>query len=98
MSPGLIRLRVLIVVAMAAVVAIAAGDVFDRLVWWLLLPPAAVGLAELLSIARRWLVRFLWAAAATVAAVVAVVVVVGGNGGDVVAAFGAGFPAGQTRV
>lgn len=91
MSSGLIRLRVLIVVAMAGVVTITAGEIFDRFVWWLLLAPGAVGLAALLTTGRRWLVRFLSAVAAAVVAVVGVVVILGGDVSDVVASFGAGF-------
>ena len=91
MTFGILRLRVLVVVAMAAVVTIAAGEVFDQFVWWLLLAPVSVGLAALLTIERRWTVRLLVAGAAAFAAVAGVVVVLGGNPGDVVASFGAGF-------
>lgn len=91
MTTNLIRVRLFIVVAMAAVVAIAAGEVFDRFVWWLLLAPGAVGGAALLTIDRRWVARLLATVAAALAAVVGVVVILGGSGTDVVAAFGAGF-------
>jgi hypothetical protein len=90
-TSGLHRLRVAIVVAMAAVLALAAGEIFDRFVWWLLLAPAAVGLTALLTIDRRWTLRLLLAVAAVLAAVIGVVVIVGGNGSDILASFGAGF-------
>lgn len=91
MISGILQLRVLIIIAMSALVAIAAGEIFDRFVWWLLLAPGAVGLAALLTIERRSMVRFLASAAASLAAVVAVVIALGGGSSDVLASFGAGF-------
>lgn len=91
MITSLHRLRIVVVVVMAAVVSIAAGDVFDQFVWWLLLVPVAVGLASLVSIERRWTGRLISAAVATIASVVAVVATQGGSFDDVVASFGAGF-------
>ncbi len=91
MTSGLVRLRVLIVIGMAAVVAIAAGDIFDRFMWWLLLAPASVGLFALLTIGRRRLVRGAAVFAGLLASVIAVVLIRGGDGNDVLASFGAGF-------
>lgn len=91
MTNGLHRLRIVVVVLMAAVVALAAGDVFDRFVWWLLLSPALVGLVAVLAIGRRWLVRLFVGVAALVAAVVVIVLVSNGEASDVAAAFGSGF-------
>ncbi len=88
---SLVRFRVGVVVAMGAVVALAAGDVFDRSVWWLLLAPGAVGAAALVTIGRRWPVRLSVAIAASAAAVAAVVAVLGGGVADVGASFGTGF-------
>ncbi len=91
MTSGLIRLRVIIIVAMAAIVSVAAGEVFDRFVWWLLLAPGAVGLAALATSKRRRVVRLPASVIAAVGAVVGVVVILGGDGSDVAASFGAGF-------
>ncbi len=88
---SLVPFRVVVVVVMAAVVTMAAGDVFDRFVWWLLLVPGAVGAASLATIGRRWSIRLLGAISAGALAVATVVVVIGGGVGDVGASFGAGF-------
>ncbi|MEP4650469.1 MAG: hypothetical protein ABJ314_09820, partial [Ilumatobacter sp.] len=88
---SLVRFRVGVVVAMGAVVALAAGDVFDRFVWWLLIAPGAVGSAALLTIGRRWPVRLSVAMATSAAAVAAIVAVLGGGVADVGASFGTGF-------
>lgn len=76
---------------MAAIITIAAGEIFDRIVWWLLLAPTAVGLSALATINRRWVIRLLLGVIAALAAIVGVVVILGGTIGDVAAAFGAGF-------
>lgn len=91
MITGLIRLRVGLVVAMAAIVALAAGAVFDRFVWWLLLTPVAIGAAALSTFRRRWLVRLTAAVAAALTSIIAVVLVLGGGGNDIAASFGPGF-------
>jgi len=76
---------------MSAIVAIAAGAVFDRFVWWLLLVPGVIGAAALLTMQRRWLVRLLVSSASGVAAIAAIVTVIGGDPNDFFASFGAGF-------
>lgn len=88
---GLIRLRVVIVVAMAAVVAVAAGAIFDRFVWWLLLVPSAVGGASLLTLERGWILRVLASVAAGAGATAAIVVLLDGDGNDLLTSFGPGF-------
>lgn len=91
MTNGLHRLRIAVVVAMAAVVALAAGDVFDQFVWWLLLSPVLVGAAALLTAHRRWAMRLSVGLVGLVVAVSAIVLVSGGGGSDVIASFGSGF-------
>lgn len=90
-TSGLIRLRLALVVVMAGIVSVAAGEIFDRFVWWLLLAPGAVGAAAIVTIGRRRLLRLVAALVAAAAAVIAVVSVLGGDSGDVFASFGAGF-------
>jgi transglutaminase-like putative cysteine protease len=87
---GLVRLRVIIVTLMMLVVALAAGDVFDLRLWWLLVPPAVVGLAAFATLTRRWPVRVASAVAAVAGATAVAVVASGGTGADFAAAFGAG--------
>ena len=91
MTAGILHLRVAVVVAMSTIVALAAGEVFDRFIWWLLLAPAAVGVSALLTIERRATTRFLASAAAAVASVIAIVVALDGGSSDLAASFGAGF-------
>ena len=76
---------------MVAVIAVAAGDIFDRFVWWLLLAPASVGILAMLTLGRGRLVRLPVAIAGALASVIAVVLILGGDGNDVLASFGAGF-------
>ncbi|MFK7918991.1 MAG: DUF3488 and transglutaminase-like domain-containing protein [Ilumatobacter sp.] len=91
MTNGLHRLRIVVVVAMAAVIATAAGDVFDRLDWWLLAAPGLVGAAALLTMRRRWTLRVAAGLIALVAAVIVVVLTGGGDSSDIAASFGSGF-------
>ena len=65
---GLLRLRVALVTLMMGVVALAAGDIFDRRAWWLLVPPAMVGLTAALTCVRRWPIRLAWALGTAAAA------------------------------
>ena len=90
MLTGLYRLRILLVAAMTGVVALCAGGVFDRFVWWLLVVPGVVGVAAASVVGRRWAVRLLVAIVAIVGATAVVVAATGGSWGDVTAAFGAG--------
>ncbi len=87
---GLLRLRVALVTLMMGVVALAAGDIFDRRAWWLLVPPAMVGLTAALTCVRRWPIRLAWALGTTAVATTLVVLISGGTGSDLGAAFGAG--------
>jgi len=87
---GLLRLRVALVTLMMSVVALAAGDIFDRRTWWLLAPPALVGTAAFLTCPRRWPIRLASELGVVVAATTIVVVVSDGTGSDLAAAFGAG--------
>jgi len=82
--------RVALVTLMMCVVALAAGDIFDRRTWWLLAPPAMVGLTAVLTCARRWPIRLAWGLGTVAAATAIVVVVSGGTESDLGAAFGAG--------
>jgi transglutaminase-like putative cysteine protease len=87
---GLLRLRVALVTLMMCVVALAAGDIFDRRAWWLLLPPVLVGGTAFLTCPRRWTIRLASGLGTVVAATTIVVVVSDGTGSDLGAAFGAG--------
>ena len=60
---GLLRLRVALVTLMMSVVALAAGDIFDRRVWWLLAPPRSSGWLPCSTCPRRWPVRLAWGSA-----------------------------------
>jgi transglutaminase-like putative cysteine protease len=87
-STTVVRLRIAVVTAMMAVVALAAGDIFSHTSLWLLLAPLIVGAVGMIE--ARWPVRIALSAATTVAATVAIVVVSGGNQGDVTTALTAG--------
>ncbi|MFW2335246.1 hypothetical protein, partial [Ilumatobacter sp.] len=88
---SLLRARIGLVTAMMLVVAIAAGDIFDRRVWWFLVPPALAGTGALITMSRRWPARF-GGAVLAVAGGTVVVVTADGTSSDLGAAFGAGTP------
>ncbi len=76
---------------MMSVVALAAGGIFDRRVWWLLAAAALVGGAAYLTCRRTWPAR-VGAALGTVATATATVVFAsGGSVADLPAAFGGGI-------
>jgi hypothetical protein len=87
---GLCRLRMVLVAAMMAVLAVVAGNIFDRQVWWLLI---AVALPALMSISVRNfanVVRFILAVLGIGASVTIIVFATGGQASDVVDALTAG--------
>jgi hypothetical protein len=88
---GLLRLRIVLVTLMMCVVALAAGDIFDRRVWWLLAPSALVGSTAFVTCPRPWPIRLASGLGAVVATTTIVVVVSGGNASDLGAAFGRGI-------
>lgn len=90
MMVGLLRARVGLVIAMMLVVAVAAGDIFDRRVWWFLVPPALVGAGALTTTNRRSLVRLGAAVVAVATGTGIVVLAADGTASDLGAAFGAG--------
>ncbi len=83
----LIRLRLGIIALVAAILALAAGDIFDRTLWRLL--PAAVlpAAAALLLATRPTILRAAGAAVTVLGAVAAAVAFSGGTIGDVADAF-----------
>ena len=87
---SLLRLRVLLTALMFASLALTAGDVFDRRIWWLLLPPAVVGAAAAVPVARRWPWRLVALASSIVASTAIVVIGVGGDATDIVNSFTSG--------
>ncbi len=91
MRSRLVQVRVVLVIAMAGVIAMKAGDIFDRTIWWLLLAPGLVGAAALATFARSWMVRLAALLAGVVVGVVTIVVLVGGNLGDAGASLGPGI-------
>ncbi|MFK8026012.1 MAG: transglutaminaseTgpA domain-containing protein [Ilumatobacter sp.] len=87
---SLLRVRVILAATMFASLALTAGDVFDRRIWWLLVPPIAVGVAAAVTVTRRWPWRLLALAATMVAPTALVVVAVGGDAADIVSSFTSG--------
>jgi hypothetical protein len=86
----LFRLRMVLIAAMMAVLAIVAGNIFDRHVWWLLI---AVVLPALVSISLRNfanVVRFIVAVVGIGASVTIIVFATGGQASDVIDALTAG--------
>jgi hypothetical protein len=87
---SLFRLRMVLVAAMMAVLAVVAGNIFDRYVWWLLI---AVALPALVSISVRnfaSVVRYLVAVLGIGASVTIIVFATGGQASDVIDALTAG--------
>ncbi len=84
------RFRLALVTAMMCVVALDASGIFDRRIWWLLVPPLVVSAAALAATERRWVGRLGTAIAATALGTVLVVIPTGGSVPDLVASFGAG--------
>ena len=87
---GLLRARVAVVTAMMAIVAVSAGDIFDRIIWWLLIAPITVGAVAALTLRRRWIARVSAAVTAVLASTTAIILITGGAVGDVAPALFAG--------
>ncbi|MGI9645923.1 MAG: DUF3488 and transglutaminase-like domain-containing protein [Ilumatobacteraceae bacterium] len=86
----LTRLRLALIAAIAAVLAIAAGDIFDRTLWRLLLAPALPAATAVLLATRPAILRIVGAAVAVFAGVAVVVALSGGTIEDVADAFTVG--------
>jgi len=88
---GLFRLRIALITAMMAVLAVVAGNIFDRHIWWFLI---AVALPALVSIVVRnfaSIVRFIFALLSIGTSVAIIVFASGGQSSDVVDALTAGI-------
>lgn len=78
------RIRIVLITAMCVVLGVVAGDIFDRLVVGLLVPPIVCGVTGLFAVRAPWKLRFGTAVLAAVVGVVAAVVVDGGSPNDAV--------------
>ena len=87
---GLLRLRVVLVTAMMAVLAVVAGNIFDRQVWWLLMAVAIPALVSIVVSNFASVVRFISALLSIGTSVTIIVFAVGGQASDVVDALTAG--------
>ena len=87
---GLLRLRVVLVTAMMAVLAVVAGNIFDRQVWWLLMAVALPALVSIVMSNFASVVRFISALLSIGTSVTIIVFAVGGQASDVVDALTAG--------
>ena len=87
---GLLRLRVVLVTAMMAVLAVVAGNIFDRQVWWLLMAVALPALVSIVVSNFASVVRFISALLSIGTSVTIIVFAVGGQASDVVDALTAG--------
>lgn len=76
------RLRIVLVTAMCVVLAIVAGDIFDRLMPALIVPPLLCGLTALVVVRLSWKFRLAASVAAVVLGVGAAVLLVGGSVAD----------------
>lgn len=89
---GVLPVRAVIVIVMMSIVATAAGDIFDRRVWWLLTAPVVVGAVTAVLHGRKTLVRLVGTATSIIVATAIVVIVGGGNGATIVDSLIAGPP------
>ncbi|MFN3256150.1 MAG: transglutaminase domain-containing protein [Ilumatobacter sp.] len=87
---GIPRVRIALISAMGAIIALAAGGIFDERRWELLVVPVVIGAAGILSSGRGGLVRLATSFAAVVVAVVAATLLAGGGLGDAATAFTSG--------
>jgi hypothetical protein len=87
---GLLRLRVVLVTAMMAVLAVVAGNIFDRQVWWLLMAVALPALVSIVVSNFASVVRFISALLSIGTSVTIIVFAVDGQASDVVGALTAG--------
>ncbi len=84
------RTRAALITAMLVVVAIAAGDVFDRTIWWLAAAPLMVGVVSIASIGLRWPIQALGATLGALGATALVVLANDGELGDIATSITAG--------
>jgi hypothetical protein len=87
---GFFRLRVVLVAAMMAVLAVVAGNIFDQQIWWLLIAVALPALVTIVVSNFVGVVRFTSALLSIGASVTIIVFAVGGQASDVVDALTAG--------
>ncbi len=90
LTAAVTRVRILVVTTMMVVVSVAAGDVFDRTIAWLVISPLLVGGLAIATSRTRWPIRAASSAIGVVASTALVVVSTGGTAGDVISSFGAG--------
>ncbi len=86
----LARLRIVVIAVGFAIVGAAAGGIFDRTHWTLVVAPIVPAMVAVGLVGARPLLRLLGAATAVVAAVILAVNVAGGSPDDVIGAFSSG--------
>jgi len=87
----LVRVRVAVIAAGFVIVGAAAGDIFDRTQWTLMVAALLPAVVAVALVSRSALARAAGAVAALLLAVVVTVTVAGGSAGDVVRAFSSGI-------
>ena len=87
---GLARLRIVVIAVGFAIVGAAAGGVFDRTHWTLVVAPILPATVAVILVGARPLLRLCGAAAAVATAVILAVTVAGGSVDDVIGAFTSG--------
>ncbi len=87
----LARLRIGVIAVGFAIVGVAAGGIFDRDQWTLVVAPLLPAMVAATVVGRPALVRFAGAVASVLLATAVTVAVAGGSAGDVVRAFTSGL-------
>ncbi len=88
---ALIRLRIGVLALGFVIVGAAAGGIFDRAAWTLVVSPLLPAVVALAVVSRSALVRLIGAATAVLLAVTLTVVIEGGSAADVASAFTSGI-------
>jgi transglutaminase-like putative cysteine protease len=89
-SLGLARLRIVVIAVGFAIVGVAAGGIFDRTHWTLVVAPIVPATVAAVLVGARPLLRLCGAVVAVAIAVILAVTVSGGSFGDVIGAFSSG--------
>ena len=89
-EPWILRARIVLLTLMATIVAVAAGDVFDRIVAELVVVPVALGVTALVVTRRSWPLRLTVMGVVAVASVAVTTLVAGGTVSDSLAAVSGG--------
>jgi transglutaminase-like putative cysteine protease len=90
-APGLVRLRIVVLLVGYITVGAAACGIFDRFEWALVFAPVAPTIAAVVLAGRHGTVRAIGAAAAIISSVVIAVVANSGGTSDVIDAFTSGI-------